>query len=102
VPPDDARRRSVGVTGGVAHTLRHFASLDDYRACVALQEEVWGAGFSERVPTAILKVGQELGGVSAGAFDRSGRLDGFVFGLTGLDDAGEPVHWSDMLAVRSA
>ncbi len=83
------------------HTVRHLASLDDYRACVALQEEVWGSGFSERVPTAILKVGQELGGVSAGAFDGSGRLDGFVFGLTGLDDEGEPLHWSDMLAVRS-
>lgn len=83
------------------HIVRHLASLDDYRACVALQEEVWGNGFSERVPTAILKVGQELGGVSAGAFDGSGRLDGFVFGLTGLDDEGEPVHWSDMLAVRS-
>lgn len=83
------------------HTVRHLASLDDYRACVALQEEVWGRGFSERVPTAILKVGQELGGVTAGAFDRSGRLDGFVFGLTGLDDDGELLHWSDMLAVRS-
>ncbi len=83
------------------HTVRHFASLDDYRACVALQEEVWGDGFSERVPTAILKVGQELGGVSAGAFDPRGRLDGFVFGLTGLDGDSEPVHWSDMLAVRA-
>lgn len=83
------------------HTVRHFASLDDYRACIALQEEVWGDGFSERVPTAILKVGQELGGVSAGAFDPRGRLDGFVFGLTGLDGDNEPVHWSDMLAVRA-
>ena len=83
------------------HAIRHLASLEEYRACVALQEEVWGQGFSERVPTAILKVGQELGGVSAGAFDRSGRLDGFVFGLTGLDGENQPVHWSDMLAVRS-
>lgn len=82
------------------HTLRHFETLEDFRACVALQEEIWGAGFSERVPLAILKVGQSLAGVSAGAFAPSGRLDGFVFGLTGLDDAGAPVHWSDMLAVR--
>jgi predicted GNAT superfamily acetyltransferase len=67
---------------------------------VALQEEVWGEGFSERVPMAILKVGQELGGVSAGAFDQEGRLDGFVFGLTGLDSDGSLLHWSDMLAVR--
>ena len=86
--------------GGGGHTLRSLESLEDYRACVDLQEEVWGRGFSERVPMAILKVGQRLGGVSAGAFDESGRLDGFVFGLTGLDADGALLHWSDMLAVR--
>lgn len=86
---------------GSAYTLRPLRSLDDYRACVELQEEVWGSGFSERVPTAILKVAQALGGVSAGAFDRAGRLQAFVFGLTGLDDQDQPVHWSDMLAVRA-
>jgi chorismate synthase len=87
------------VTG--PHRLRDLESLEDYRSCVALQEEVWGRGFSERVPSAILKVAQRLGGVAAGAFQPSGRLDGFVFGLTGLDPTGEPVHWSDMLAVRA-
>lgn len=83
-----------------SYALRHFETLTDFRTCVALQEEIWGAGFSERVPLAILKVGQSLAGVSAGAFTSSGRLDGFVFGLTGLADDGAPVHWSDMLAVR--
>jgi predicted GNAT superfamily acetyltransferase len=73
--------------------------LEDYRACVLLQEETWGAGFSERVPGAILRVAQYVGGVSAGAFDASGAMVGFVFGLTGVRD-GALVHWSDMLAVR--
>lgn len=81
------------------YTLRHLETLDEYRACVALQEDTWGEGFSERVPTAILKVAQSLGGVTAGAFDEGGRLTGFVFGLTGIDERGEVVHWSDMLAV---
>ncbi len=66
---------------------------------MALQEETWGAGFSERVPTAILKVSQRIGGVTAGAFDDDGRLLGFVFGMTGVE-GGQLVHWSDMLAVR--
>lgn len=79
-------------------TIREFASLDEYQACVAFQEETWGRGFSERVPGAILHVGQEIGGVSAGAFEPTGRLVGFVFGLTGVRD-GALVHWSDMLAV---
>jgi predicted GNAT superfamily acetyltransferase len=80
-------------------TLRDLASLQDYADCVALQDETWGAGFSERVPTAILRVSQMIGGVAAGAFDAGGRMAGFVFGLTGVRD-GELVHWSDMLAVR--
>jgi predicted GNAT superfamily acetyltransferase len=80
-------------------TIRPFESLSDYRACAELQEETWGVGFSERVPTAILKVTQILGGVSAGAWSSDGRLLGFVFGMTGLKD-GRLVHWSDMLAVR--
>lgn len=79
-------------------TIREFASLDEYQACVAFQELTWGDGFSERVPGAILHVGQEIGGVSAGAFEPTGRMVGFVFGLTGIRD-GRLVHWSDMLAV---
>jgi chorismate synthase len=80
-------------------TIRELASLADYEACVALQDETWGHGFSERVPGAILRVAQKIGGVAAGAFDTDGRLLGFVFGMTGLQQ-GRPVHWSDMLAVR--
>ncbi len=80
-------------------SIREFASLADYDACVALQDETWGHGFSERVPGAILRVAQKIGGVSAGAFDATGRMLGFVFGMTGVQH-GELVHWSDMLAVR--
>lgn len=82
--------------GTVLRDLRGQAELDD---AVLLQEETWGAGFTERVPSAILLVGQKIGGISAGAFAPSGALLGFVFGLTGVKD-GRLVHWSDMLAVR--
>jgi predicted GNAT superfamily acetyltransferase len=79
--------------------IRPLATIEEYHACVALQEQTWGAGFSERVPTAILKVSQRIGGVTAGAFDADGRMLGFVFGMTGVE-RGDLVHWSDMLAVR--
>lgn len=81
------------------YTIRPFETLAEYQQCVALQEETWGQGFSERVAPAILKVSQILGGVAAGAYDEEGSLDGFVFGMTGVR-GGEVVHWSDMLAVR--
>ena len=80
-------------------TIRDLSTLQDYSDCVALQDATWGAGFSERVPMAILRVSQKIGGVAAGAFDEDRRMIGFVFGLTGVRD-GELVHWSDMLAVR--
>ena len=80
-------------------TIRDFSSLQDYADCVALQDATWGESFSERVPGAILRVSQRIGGVAAGAFDEHGRMIGFVFGMTGVRD-GELVHWSDMLAVR--
>src|SRR5215210_1930783 len=80
-------------------TIRDLQTLEEYLACCELQEETWGRGFSERVPAAILRVSQKIGGVTAGAFAPDGQMIGFVFGMTGLRD-GKPAHWSDMLAVR--
>jgi predicted GNAT superfamily acetyltransferase len=81
--------------------IRDFASHADRAACVALQELTWGAGFSEKIPAAMLLVAAKTGGVVAGAFDDDGRLMGFVFGVTGVRN-GTLIHWSDMLAVHPA
>src|SRR5579862_3437772 len=80
-------------------TLRRIETWEEYQACVVLQQEVWGVGFNDVVPAAILKVSQRLGGVTAGAFDSDGLLVGFVFGITGVEH-GRMVHWSDMLGAR--
>ena len=79
--------------------IRPLGPHEEFLACVDLQRETWGRQFSEIVPAAILKVSQRIGGVTAGAFDADGRLLGFVFGITGVEN-GRLVHWSDMLAVR--
>jgi predicted GNAT superfamily acetyltransferase len=89
--------KNVTLADGIV--IRELATHDERASAVRLQEETWGAGFTERVPAAILLVGQKLGGVSAGAFARDGTLLGFVFGLTGTKQ-GRLAHWSDMLAVR--
>lgn len=80
-------------------TIRPFETIEEFRDCVRFQEEIWGAGFSERVAVAILKVSQRLGGIASGAYDENGEMAGFVYGMTGVE-SGEIVHWSDMLAVR--
>lgn len=80
--------------------IRDLVTLDELAEAVRVQEEIWGVGFTERVPAAILMVGRKIGGITAGAFAPDGhRMLGFVFGLTGVRD-GRLVHWSDMLAVR--
>lgn len=81
--------------GIVIRPLTTPAELD---ACCALQRQVWGANFSELVPPTVLTTARRLGGVVAGAFGPDGRMVGFVFGMTGIEN-GRPVHWSDMLAV---
>src|SRR4026209_2359545 len=87
---------------GESIVIRRVETQAEYEECVRIQDETWGAGFSERVPSAILKVAQYLGGVTAAALDgeaADARILGFVFGMTGIRD-GHLVHWSDMLAVR--
>jgi predicted GNAT superfamily acetyltransferase len=78
-------------------TIRPLAGPDERRECVRLQETTWGDGFVDRVPSSILMIAQETGGVASGAFDGD-RLVGFVFGISGIRDD-RRIHWSDMLAV---
>ncbi len=80
-------------------TIRSLTSRADYLACVDLQYETWGKGFADCVPPAVLQISAKVGGVAAGAFDASGKMLGFVFGLAGWKD-GEPCHWSHMLVVH--
>jgi predicted GNAT superfamily acetyltransferase len=90
---------------GAPVEIRPLRTAADFRACIRLQLETWGESYSELVPASILKVSQRIGGIAAGAFDIEGNMLGFVFGISGVEPAGDgslrPVHWSDMLAVRS-
>jgi len=94
---DPAAGHDVQADGVV---LRRVHTQEEYDECVRIQDETWGAGFNERVPSTILRVSQYMGGVTAAAFAPEGnRILGFVFGMTGVQD-GRLVHWSDLLAVR--
>jgi predicted GNAT superfamily acetyltransferase len=79
--------------------VRELRTPEEFAACVALQREIWGHEFNERVPATLLRLTQRLGGIAGGAFERVGTLLGFVFGMPGVE-AGKLIHWSDMLGVR--
>jgi predicted GNAT superfamily acetyltransferase len=76
------------------HPLRDAAEL---HAAVELQKQVWGDDFTEIIPSSVLKVVQQVGGIAIGAFVEN-RLVGLLFGISGTRD-GELAHWSDTLAV---
>ena len=81
-----------------AIVVRPVTTLAEFQACVKLQEEVWGPGYTDRVPASLLQVAAHVGGIVIGAF-KKGELIGMVFGFSGFD-GDERVHWSHMLAVR--
>lgn len=93
--------RSAAGDAGAAICIRPLTSLDDLRACVELQREVWGWDQADTVPATLLHVVEYVGGLVAGAFDERGALLGFVFGISGPRN-GELAHWSHMLGVRQS
>jgi predicted GNAT superfamily acetyltransferase len=81
-------------------SVRALTRYPELSRCVELQHEIWGPGFHEAAPASLLWAAQRTGGIIAGAFDERDDMLGFVFGISGYRD-GEPLHWSDMLGVRS-
>lgn len=89
-------RRSVV---GSDVTVRSLTRIEEFRACVALQEATWGQD-GETVPVSLLVAATRVGGLALGAYDVRETLLGFVFGLAGTDAQGA-LHLSHMLAVRT-
>jgi predicted GNAT superfamily acetyltransferase len=82
-------------------SVRTITSLEQFRACVELQAEVWGPDFSDSVPSTLLQVATYVGGIVFGAYTSGDELVGFLFGLTGVQ-GDEIVHWSHLLGVRDS
>jgi predicted GNAT superfamily acetyltransferase len=76
---------------------RDLATLDEFAAVVALERSIWGPGYDEVVPTPILTVSINRGGILIGAFEGE-RMIGFVYSLAGIKH-GKPTQWSHMLGV---
>jgi predicted GNAT superfamily acetyltransferase len=78
--------------------IRKCQGLDEIRACVALQKEVWSFSDSDLVPLRIFVVAEKIGGQVIGGF--AGReLVGFAMSIPGFR-AGHAYLHSQMLAVR--
>jgi predicted GNAT superfamily acetyltransferase len=77
--------------------IRSCQGLEELRAVLNLQKEVWNFTDIELVPLRMFVVAQKIGGQVIGAF-AGGRLAGFAFALPGFRDGRAYLH-SHMLAV---
>jgi len=84
------------VAGSVS--IRKLHALEELRACVALQKEVWNFSDAELVPLRMFVVAEKIGGQVIGAFAEK-SLIGFALAIPGAR-AGHSYLHSHMLAVR--
>jgi predicted GNAT superfamily acetyltransferase len=78
--------------------LRRCHGIEEFRACVALQKEVWNFTDAELVPLRMFVVADKVGGQVMGAFDKDVMV-GFALSVPGTRSGHSYLH-SHMLAVR--
>jgi len=78
--------------------LRRCHGIEEFRACVALQKEVWNFSDAELVPLRMFVVADKVGGQVMGAFDGDAMI-GFALSVPGTRTGHIYLH-SHMLAVR--
>ncbi len=78
--------------------LRSCHAIEEFRACVALQKEVWNFTDAELVPLRMFVVADKVGGQVMGAFSGNDMV-GFALSVPGTRSGHVYLH-SHMLAVR--
>jgi predicted GNAT superfamily acetyltransferase len=81
-----------------AIVIRRCQGLDELRACIALQKEIWNFSDAELVPLRMFVVAEKVGGQVMGAFDGK-EMVGFALSVPGTRSGHVYLH-SHMLAVR--
>jgi predicted GNAT superfamily acetyltransferase len=83
---------------GPSIIVRNCDGLEEMRACVKLQQEVWNFSDADLVPLRMFVVAEKIGGQVIGAFVRD-ELVGFAFSLPAIRTGYSYLH-SHMLAVK--
>lgn len=91
----------VAAPGVERITVRKCRGIEEFKACVALQKEVWNFADVDMVPLRMFVVSEKIGGQIIGAFDGDKELVGFALSIPG-ERAGHAYLHSHMLAVRES
>src|ERR1700689_4830684 len=87
-----------GIVSPAAIVIRSCHGLDELRACVNLQKEIWNFSDAELVPLRMFVVAEKVGGQVMGAFEGDDMV-GFALSVPGTRSGRIYLH-SHMLAVR--
>lgn len=77
---------------------RFLTSLEDMRAAIQMQQQVWGFSDADLIPLRVFVVASKVGGQIFGAFDGA-KLVGFCMAFAGIKPGPVPYIHSQMLAV---
>ncbi len=78
--------------------LRNCTTVEEFRACVSLQKDVWGFDDIDLVPLRIFSLAPKIGGQVIGAWNGE-TLAAFALSIPGMRDGHVYLH-SHMLAVK--
>ncbi|MFI6027281.1 GNAT family N-acetyltransferase [Amycolatopsis magusensis] len=92
-------RTPSAVSIGGTTTIRRLESIDEYRQCEKLQEQIWGPADIGGNRVVAMLTAQENGGHVFGAFAESGELAGFAYSFAGYGPDRRPRLCSIMIAV---
>src|SRR5437773_3776329 len=92
------RRRGEERVSAATVELRRCHGIEELRACVALQKEVWNFTDTDLVPLRVFVVAEKVGGQVMGAFNGN-EMIGFALSVPGTRSGHVYLH-SHMLAVR--
>ncbi len=71
----------------MAYTLRLLQTDHEYHECEDIQREAWGfTSDLDIIPLTLLVTAQLHGGLVLGAFDEEGAMQGFCYGILGLEE----------------
>ena len=81
--------------------MRRAKTLEDYEACVRIQQEVWNFTHAhDHASVPLLRVQNRYGGSVLVAENPEGQIQGFAYALLCRDEGGDLFWWSHMTAVR--
>src|SRR5258705_13497349 len=81
------QRQKLNAAAGEGIVVRKCCALEEFHACVKLQQEIWDEEDLEIEPSTMFVVASLTGGQGLGAFDGE-KLVGFTMGVVGGREGG--------------